>query len=126
MSLFKPLTVSCSTQTGSGIDDLPVPILEKALRLVEYFECEIYSGGGDVMSDLKKNILPIKICILEDELLIYLMENNLRHVRETMMDKLHNYMDNKIGNFLKTIFGDKKMTRRAYETLMGNLKIACK
>jgi len=51
MSLFKPLTVSCSTQTysGSGIDDLPVPILEKAVRLVEYFECEICSGGGDAM-----------------------------------------------------------------------------
>ena len=51
MSLLKPLTVSCSTQTysGSGIDDLPVPILEKAVRLVEYFECEICSGGGDAM-----------------------------------------------------------------------------
>jgi len=73
-----------------------------------------------------KNILPIKICILEDELLIYLMENNLRHVRENMMDKLHNYMDNKIGNVLKTIFGDNKMTRRAYEILMRKLKIACK
>lgn len=56
MSLFNPLKVSCSssTQTGSDIDDLPVPILEKAVRLVEYFECEIYSDGGDVMYDLKK------------------------------------------------------------------------
>lgn len=57
--------------------------------------------GGQAVFNFIRDDLPLKILILEDEFLIYLHENEIKHLRVKLVKELKEYIDRKIGNILK-------------------------
>jgi hypothetical protein len=122
-------TSTVGTQTyfdANNSEELPSSVLEKALKLIEYFECEIVNlQGGQVILNFLRDDLPVKVLILEDELLIYLHQNDMKHLRSKLIKELREYIDRKIGNILKDLRSDERLRENGYLTLMRSVKKAC-
>jgi hypothetical protein len=60
-------TSTVGTQTyfdANNSEELPSSVLEKALKFIEYFECEIVNlQGGQVILNFLRDDLPVKVLI---------------------------------------------------------------
>ena len=71
------------------------------------------------------NEFPDKVNILKDQLLIYLITNNLRHLKSKLFVELRYYLLNKIGNILKDLQSQHQIDADQYLILIRALRKAC-
>ncbi|CAC5358013.1 unnamed protein product [Mytilus coruscus] len=119
-------TQTRSTQTcNNHVEEIPEIILNQAVNIIDYFDCEICRDDLRVTHQFLRDILPNKILILKDRLLIYLKKYNLSNWKFDLTIKLSEYIKNKISNILKDLWKDNKIEEHQYLTLMKALKRAC-
>jgi hypothetical protein len=104
---------------------LPDCIKGKAVCIVDLFDCEIRRDGLNEMFKFLINDLPIKIKILKDELYISLIKANQQHLKKEMSLKLSQYLDNKLGNIIKDLQADNRISHQQYVQWMRAMKGAC-
>lgn len=71
--------------------------------------------------------MPNKILIIKDHLQMYIIEHNLKHLKQLFVHELKQYIDKKIGNVLKDLLAEEFMntTVYLYRSMMKKLKKAC-
>lgn len=56
---------------------------------------------------------------------MYIIEHNLKHLKQPLVHELKQYIDKKIGNFLKTLLAEEFMNITVYRSMMKKLENAC-
>lgn len=72
---------------------LPPAILEKAVNLIDSFSCEICSEGISAIYMFLSDDFPNKILKIKDHLQMYIIENNLKRLKQLLVLELKQYID---------------------------------
>lgn len=111
-------SVGVLTQTcPEDLEVLPEEIISKAVGLVDYIDRVLMSEENSqtvwnwLMSDFQTKVL-----MLKDELHLYLMKTDQKHLKEKLTNELNEYIAKKIKKVFEDAFVEQMLTDPAYST----------
>lgn len=114
----KLLSVGVRTQTcPEDLEVLPEEIISKAVGLVDYIDRVLLrEENSQTVWNWLMNDFQTKVLILKDELHLYLMKTDQKHLQEKLSTQLNEYLAKKIKKVFEDAFDEQRLTDPPYHT----------